>query len=110
MLAYYLEWHMRQTLAPMLFEDADKQAAKTLRTSVVAPAQRSPAAVQKQTTKSSPDGLPVHSFQTLLADLSTIAQNTIVTAITPNYPLTMVTRPTPTQQKAFQLLGLSCSQ
>ena len=107
MLAYYLEWHMRQGLAPMLFEDADKQAAETLRTSVVAQAQRSPAAVQKQTTKSTPDGLPVHSFQTLLADLATIAQNTIVTAITPKYPLTMVTRPTPTQHKAFQLLGLN---
>jgi hypothetical protein len=107
MLAYYLEWHMRQGLAPMLFEDADKQAAETLGTSVVAQAQRSPAAVQKQTTKSTPDGLPVHSFQTLLADLATIAQNTIVTAITPRYPLTMVTRPTPTQHKAFQLLGLS---
>jgi hypothetical protein len=107
MLAYYLEWHMRQGLAPMLFEDADKQAAETLRTSVVAQAQRSPTAVQKQTTKSTPDGLPVHSFQTLLADLATIAQNTIVTAITPKYPLTMVTRPTPTQHKAFQLLGLS---
>jgi Transposase DDE domain len=107
MLAYYLEWHMRQGLAPMLFEDADKQAADTLRTSVVAQAQRSPTAVQKQTTKSSPDGLPIHSFQTLLADLATIAQNTIVTAITPKYPLTMVTRPTPTQYKAFQLLGLS---
>lgn len=107
MLAYYLEWHMRQGLAPMLFEDADKQAADTLRTSVVAQAQRSPTAVQKQTTKSTPDGLPVHSFQTLLADLATIAQNTIVTAITPKYPLTMVTRPTPTQHKAFQLLGLN---
>ena len=107
MLAYYLEWHMRQGLAPMLFEDADKQAADALRTSVVAQAQRSPTAVQKQTTKLSPDGLPVHSFQTLLADLATIAQNTIVTAITPKYPLTMVTRPTPTQHKAFQLLGLS---
>ena len=107
MLAYYREWHMRQSLAPMLFEDADKQAAETLRTSVVAQAQRSPAAVQKQTTKSSPDGLPVHSFQTLLADLATIAQNTILTAITPNYPLTMLTRPTPIQHKAFQLLGLS---
>jgi hypothetical protein len=107
MLAYYLEWHMRQNLAPMLFEDSDKQAAEALRTSVMAQAQRSPAAVQKQTTKSTPDGLPVHSFQTLLADLATIAQNTIVTAITPNYPLTMVTRPTPTQHKAFQLLGLS---
>jgi hypothetical protein len=55
----------------------------------------------------SPDGLPVHSFQTLLADLATIAQNTILTAITPNYPLTMLTRPTPIQHKAFQLLGLS---
>jgi hypothetical protein len=107
MLAYYLEWHMRQSLAPMLFEDADKQAAETLRTSVVAQAQRSPAAVQKQTTKLSPDGLPIHSFQTLLADLATIAQNTILTAITPNYPLTMLTRPTPIQHKAFQLLGLS---
>jgi transposase len=107
MLSYYLEWHMRQSLAPMLFEDSDKQAAETLRTSVVAQAQRSPTAVQKQTTKSSPDGLPVHSFQTLLADLATVAQNTIVTAITPNYPLTMVTRQTPTQHKAFQLLGLS---
>ncbi len=80
MLAYYLEWHMRQGLAPRLFEDADKQAADALRTSVVAQAQRSPTAVQKQTTKLSPDGLPVHSFQTLLADLATIAQNTIVTA------------------------------
>jgi hypothetical protein len=110
MLAYYLEWHMRQGLAPMLFEDADKQAAETLRTSVVAQAQRSPAAVQKQTTKSTPDGLPVHSFQTLLADLATIAQNTILTAITPNYPLIMLTRPTPIQHKAFQLLGLSLLQ
>jgi hypothetical protein len=51
MLAYHLEWHMRQTLAPMMFEDADKPAAEALRTSVVARAQRSPTAVQKQTTK-----------------------------------------------------------
>jgi hypothetical protein len=107
MLAYYLEWHMRQNLAPMLFEDTDKQAAEALRSSVVAQAQRSPAAVQKQTTKLTPDGLPVHSFQTLLADLATIARNTITTAITPNQPLTIVTRPTPTQHKALQLLGVS---
>jgi hypothetical protein len=107
MLAYYLEWHMRQSLAPMLFEDTDKQAAEALRTNVVAPAQRSPAAVQKQTTKMTPDGLAVHSFQTLLADLATIARNTITTAITPNHPLTIATRPTTTQHKAFQLLGVS---
>jgi hypothetical protein len=50
MLAYYLEWHMRQRLAPMLFDDTDKETAEALRASVVAQAQRSPAAVRKQTT------------------------------------------------------------
>ncbi len=48
MLAYYLEWHMRQRLAPMLFDDNDKEAADALRESVVAPAQRSPTALSKQ--------------------------------------------------------------
>ena len=106
MLAYYLEWHMRQRLAPMLFDDTDKDEAEARRSSVVAPAQRSKAAVRKQTTGMTPDGLPVHSFRTLLADLATLARNTIVTAINPNYPLAVVTRPTPVQQKAFDLLGL----
>ena len=50
MLAYYLEWHMRQCLAPMLFDDTDKEEAEALRSSVVAQAQRSKAAVKKQTT------------------------------------------------------------
>jgi transposase len=124
MLAYYLEWHMRQRLAPMLFDDTDKEAAEALRTSVVAQAQRSKPAIKKQTTGMTPDGLPVHSFHTLLGevgqgsngeavgiarrgDLATMARNTIITAINPNYPLTVVTRPTPVQQKAFDLLGLA---
>jgi transposase len=107
MLAYYLEWHMRQSLAPMLFDDTDKDEAEALRRSVVAPAQRSKTAVHKQTTGVTPDGLPVHSFRTLLADLATLARNTIITAINPTYPLTVVTRPTPVQQKAFDLLGLA---
>jgi hypothetical protein len=106
MLAYYLEWHMRQCLAPMLFDDADKQEAETLRSSVVAQAQRSKAAVKKQTTGMTPDGLPVHSFHTLMTDLATMARNTIITAINPLYPLTVVTRPTLVQQKAFDLLGI----
>ena len=88
----------------------DKETAEALRASVVAQAQRSPAAVQKQTTGRTPDGLPVHSFQSLLADLATVARNTVTTAITPNYPLTIVTRPTTIQHKAFQLLGIRCSQ
>jgi transposase len=107
MLAYYLEWHMRQCLAPMLFDDTDPDEAEALRRSVVAPAQRSKAAIKKQTTGMTPDGLPVHSFRTLLADLATLVRNTIITAINPNYPLTVVTRPTPIQQKAFDLLGLT---
>jgi Transposase DDE domain len=107
MLAYYLEWHMRQRLAPMLFDDTDKDAADALRTSVVAQAQRSPSAGIKQATRLTEDGLPVHSFHSLLADLATVARNTITTAITPSYPLTVNTRPTPIQHKALTLLGLT---
>ena len=94
---------MRRTLAPLLFDDTDKAAAEALRKSVVASAQRSPAAIRKQTTGVTPDGMPVHSFQTLLADLGTLARNTIVTAITPDHELTVFTRPTPVQQRAFEL-------
>ena len=106
MLAYYLEWHMRQRLAPMLFDDTDKEAAEAQRRSVVAKAPRSKAAAKKQTTGMTEDGLPVHSFHSLLDDLATLARNTITTAIAPNYPLTVFTRPTLIQQKAFELLGL----
>src|SRR5689334_18023743 len=107
MLAYYLEWHMRQRLAPMLFDDTAPEEAEARRRSVVAQAERSKAAIRKQTTGLTPDGLPVHSFRTLLADLATRARNTITTAINPLYPLTVVTRPTPVQQKAFDLLGIA---
>jgi transposase len=109
-LAYYLEWHMRRHLAPMLFDDTDRDAAEAQRRSVVAQAQRSKAAAKKQTTGLTADGLPVHSFPSLLGDLATLARNTIITAITPDYPLTVLTRPTPIQQKAFDLLGIKCGQ
>jgi transposase len=107
MLAYYLEWHMRQKLAPLLFDDTDKQAAEAARESIVAKAQRSPTAVRKQTTGVTPDGTPVHSFRTLLADLATLARNTIVTAVAPNLPLTVFTRPTRIQQRAFELADVA---
>ena len=107
MLAYYLEWHMRQRLAPMLFDETDPEAAEVRRGSVVRPAQPSLATVTKQTTGFTPDGQPVHSFRSLLADLATVGRNTVVTAITPLYPITVVTRPTPLQQKAFDLLGVA---
>ena len=103
MLAYYLEWHMRRKLAPLLFDDTDKDAAEAARESVVAKAQRSPPAIRKQTTGITAEGTPVHSFRTLLADLATLARNTIVTAVAPNLPLTVYTRPTRVQQRAFEL-------
>jgi hypothetical protein len=107
MLAYYLEWHMRRKLAPLLFDDTDKDAAEASRKSVVASARRSPEAIRKQNTGVTRDGLPVHSFRTLLADLATLARNTIATAITPGYPLTVLTRPTPVQRKAFELMEIA---
>ena len=112
MLAYYVEWHMRARLAPMLYEDDDKDAAEALRENPVAKAQRSPAALAKSATGRTPDGAPVHSFRSLLADLATLARNTVVTASAPDRPFTILTRPTPIQQKAFDLLGfpIACTQ
>jgi hypothetical protein len=112
MLAYYVEWSLRAKLAPMLYDDDEKQLAEALRQSPVAKAQRSPGALEKSATGRTADGVPVHSFQSLLADLATLARNTIVTAIAPNRPFTVLTRPTPIQQKAFDLLAIpiACTQ
>jgi transposase len=113
MLAYHVEWHLRQRLAPMLYDDADKATAEALRTTVVAKAQRSPSAVAKQTRGTTPDGLPVHSLQTLLADLATLARNTVTTALSPAHEFVVYTRPTKLQQKALDLLAINpatCTQ
>jgi len=106
MLAYYVEWHMRELLAPILFDDEDKDLARCLRKSVVAPAKRSPAAKLKEGTKRTKEGLPVHSFQTLLTDLATIVRDVCRPKVS-NAPLfTKVTLKSPIQKKAFQLLKL----
>ena len=112
MLAYHVEWQMRARLAPMLYDDADKEAAEAMRDSIVAKAERSPKAIAKQTTGRTEDGLPVHSFQSLLADLATLTRNTVVTALAPDHSFTLTARPTPIQQKAFELLSLpaTCTQ
>jgi transposase len=104
MLAYYVEWHMRQDLAPLLFDDDDKSAAQQQRASVVAPAQRSTSAQAKTHSKRTKDDLPVHSFQTLLADLATIVSNRVQPkdASTPAFDI--ITIPTALQQRAFDLL------
>ena len=93
MLAYHLEWHMRQALAPMLFDDHDRAAGEALRSSPVAKAQPSPAAKRKAKTKRTDDGLPVHSFRTLLADLATLTRNTARLASA--HTMTLLATPTP---------------
>jgi transposase len=72
MLSYYISWHMKQALAPILFHDHDKPAGAAKRANPVAAAQRSDAALTKTTRKRTADNTPVHSFTTLLADLATI--------------------------------------
>ena len=105
MLAYYVEWHMRRALAPMLFDDHDPAAAAHARPSPVAPAQRSPAARTKaQGRKRTPDGLPVHSFRTLLKDLATLARNRVRPKDAT--PVEVLTVATPVQDRAFSLLGV----
>ena len=106
MLSYHVEWHLRARLAPILYDDDDREAAAALRTSIVAKAGRSLAAQAKQTRGVTDDGLPVHSFQSLLADLATLSRNEVVTAVAPAAALTLYTRPTTLQQKAFDLLGI----
>lgn len=106
MLAYYVEWHMRQVLAPLLFDEDDKAAGEARRTSGVAPAQRSPRAQRKTRTQRTDEGLPIHSFQTLLDDLATVTQNRIRFGASQT-EATMLTTPTPLQQQAFDLLQVS---
>jgi hypothetical protein len=107
MLAYYVEWHMRRRLAPLLFDDDDKASAAALWSSVVAKAQRSPAATVKARRKRTPDGLPVHSFSTLLAELGTRTRNRCRLTTDPETPTFLqLAEPTPLQQRALELLGL----
>ena len=101
MLAYYVEWHMKEALAPMLFIDDDPEAAEAARKSVVSPAGRSRKAKDKDASKRTEDGLPVHSFQTLLKDLRTLTMNEVTMG---SHDLKLPARPTPVQQRAFQLL------
>jgi ribosomal protein L35 len=104
MLAWYVEWHLRKCLAPVLFDDTDPAAGKALRHSVVAPAKRSPQAQAKARRKKTEAGLPVHSFRTLLKDLQTIARNRVRLN---DAGFDMMTTPTPFQQHVFDLLGLT---
>ncbi len=104
MLAYYLEWHMRRQLAPILFDDHDRARARAARSSIVAPARRSPTAVSKASRKRTQAGEPVHSFRSLLKDLATLTKNRVRVAAG---HFEQLSTPTPLQQRAFDLLHVA---
>ena len=112
MLAYYVEWHMRARLKPMLFDDEYLDQASASRASPVVKAVRSEHARNKDASKLADDGLPLHSFRTLLQDLATLAYNVTHAALNPEAKIVLTTRPTPLQAKAFSLLDLNpaCTQ
>ena len=106
MLACHVEWHMRERLKPILFDDDDPATAARQRTSIVAPAQPSPAALRKRASKLTANGGPVHSFQSLLRDLATCTLNEMTTTLDAAYSFTLVATPTPIQAQAFRLLDV----
>ena len=106
MLAYYVEWHMRRELAPVLFDDHDRAAGEQHRESVVRPAVRSPAARKKAASKRTDDDLPVHSFRSLMSDLGALTVNQMQVAAGGS-TFSLPTQPTPVQQRCFELLGVS---
>jgi len=104
MLAYYVQWHMRRALAPLLFEDEELDQDRKTR-DPVAPAKASASAKKKKAVRFTSDGLPIHSFDTLLAALATRCRNWSRVKSDPNSaPFSHLTEPTPLQQRAFQLL------
>ena len=106
MLAYYLEWHLRRKLAPVLFEDSERAAAAAQRTSPVEPAEVSPAAQAKAASKQTPEGLPVQSLRTLLEHLGALALNYVTLAQDDQHEFPLVAQPTALQAKAFALLDV----
>ena len=98
MLAAYITWHLRRALAPLTYTDEHIPA----RTDPVAAAQRSRSAKIKDSRHETPDGLPVRSFRDLLGHLATLDRQTINFA---GQRIEKITNPTPTQRRAFELIG-----
>lgn len=105
MLAHYVEWHMREALKPLLFDDEEPAAGERRRTSAVAPAKRSEAADDKAATKTNREGQPVQSFRALLADLGTLARVRLRVAGS-NQAFDRLSVPTPIQRRALDLLAV----
>ena len=106
MLAYYVQWHMRQAWKPLLFAD-ETPADEKLKRDPLAPAKRSQAVLDKVHTRQLADGTPAMSFTRLLAHMATIVRNTVrpKSARVGEATFALTTRPNPKQQQALDLIA-----
>jgi transposase len=106
LLAYYVEWHLRQAWEPLLFEDEELTVDRQRR-DPVAPARASKSSLQKKKTHTTPGDLPVHSFRTLMAHLGTRCRNTCIVSADPNHtPFHQVTEADGVQAEALRLIKM----
>ncbi len=107
MLAYYVEWQMKQKLAPLLFAEEDREGAKNARPDIVSPAVASWKTQKKARLHATEEGLPVQTFGGLLEDLGTLVRNVMQSGKDKATRFAMLTKSTPFQQKALEILGVS---
>jgi hypothetical protein len=105
MLAYHIEWHLRQALAPLLFHDTDLDVTRAERSSPVVSTEPSPAARTKKAIKRNANGDRVNSFAGLIDHLGTMTRNSMCMPLAAKHPFTLLSKPTPLQEAAFNLLG-----
>ena len=110
MLAHYVEWHTRQRLAPLLFQDDDQATARAQREAPVAVAQVSECARRKARTKRTAEGFPAHGFPTLLADPANLVLNRLRLPTQDQATITIATQPTRLQRRAFDLPSIDPQQ
>jgi transposase len=106
MLAYHVEWHLRDALAPLLFHDTELEVARAERASPVAKTEPSETVKAKKATKRSADGQPAMSFSQLMAHLGTLTRNTMRVPLRKSHRFTLHSRPSKLQEAAFKLLGI----
>ena len=107
MLAYYVEWQMKQKLAPLLFAEEDRDGAEKARKDIVSPAVPSEATKKKAVSHRTEENLPVQTFGGLIKDLGTLVKNVMQAGKNESARFSMLTTATPLQKKALELLDVS---
>ena len=106
LLAYPVEWHLRQAWKPLLFDDPEPETGRALRTSPVAKDNPSPAAQSERASRRTDAGLPVLGFTQLIGHLGTLTRNTVRVPLQGGHCFTAYAHPTDLQRKAFDLIAI----